>query len=208
MRIGMDVMGATTLPTKTPRGLWPHCLTCPPRTDWCRRRQGDHRGHARERGVHDARIEVVHASGRPSGWRNRRLRRSATTTGYSSINVCARMASPRDPTPLDALISAGNTCACVAASQMFMKRLPNVHRPGIAVTVPTFSGPVVLIDVGANIEPKPHHLAQYGVMGDAYAREILGIKNPRVALMNVGGEEAEGHRRHEQSRHAASGRRH
>jgi len=75
---------------------------------------------------------------------------------------------------------------------MYMRRLPNVHRPGIAVTVPTFHGPVVLIDVGANIEPKPQHLAQYGVMGDIYARNILGLDRPRIALMNVGGEEQKG----------------
>jgi len=75
---------------------------------------------------------------------------------------------------------------------MHMRRLPNVIRPGIAVTVPTFKGPVVLIDVGANIEPKPVHLAQYGVMGEAYARALVGIKEPRVAIMNVGGEEQKG----------------
>jgi glycerol-3-phosphate acyltransferase PlsX len=75
---------------------------------------------------------------------------------------------------------------------MHMRRLRNVHRPGIAVAVPTFGGPVLLIDVGANIEPKPHHLAQYGVMGDIYARRIFGVERPRVALMNVGGEEQKG----------------
>jgi phosphate acyltransferase len=75
---------------------------------------------------------------------------------------------------------------------MYMRRLPHVHRPGISVVVPTFSGPVVIIDVGANIEPKPHHLAQYGVMGDVYARKVLGIDDPRIALMNVGGEEQKG----------------
>lgn len=110
----------------------------------------------------------------------------------SSIVVMNQMASPRAQNKLDVVISAGNTGACVAASQYFMRRLPGVVRPGICVTVPTFSGPIVLIDVGANIEPKPSHLAQYGVMGDVYAREILEIKNPRVALMNVGGEEQKG----------------
>lgn len=115
----------------------------------------------------------------------------------SSIAVMAELASARRAAkrgqkPLDAIVSAGNTGACVTAAQMHMRRLPNVHRPGIAVTVPTFSGPIVLIDVGANIEPKPHHLAQYGVMGDVYARQVLGIANPRVAIMNVGGEEAKG----------------
>lgn len=110
----------------------------------------------------------------------------------SSIAVLAKMASRKSDNPLDAVISAGNTGAKVTAAQMYMRRLPHVHRPGISVVVPTFAGPVVIIDVGANIEPKPHHLAQYGVMGDVYARKVLGIESPRVALMNVGGEEQKG----------------
>lgn len=110
----------------------------------------------------------------------------------SSIVIMGRMASPKLPNRLHAIISAGNTGACVAAAQLHMRRLDGVIRPGIAVTVPTFAGPIVLIDVGANIEPKANHLAQYGVMGDIYAQRVLGIKNPRVALMNVGGEEQKG----------------
>jgi glycerol-3-phosphate acyltransferase PlsX len=110
----------------------------------------------------------------------------------SSLVVLARMASRKAEQPLDAMISAGNTGACVTAAQMHIRRLPGVHRPGVAVTMPTFGGPVVLIDVGANLEPKPHHLAQYGVMGEVYAKLAFGIKQPRVALMNVGGEEQKG----------------
>ena len=116
----------------------------------------------------------------------------------SSISVMAELGSRRKSqqrglaAPLDAVLSAGNTGACVTAAQMHMRRLPGVLRPGIAVTVPTFNGPVVVVDVGANIEPKPHHLAQYGVMGEVYARLILGIERPRVAIMNVGGEEGKG----------------
>jgi glycerol-3-phosphate acyltransferase PlsX len=110
----------------------------------------------------------------------------------SSMCVLAEMAGRRAAQPLDGIISAGSTGAFVTAAQMHMRRLPSVHRPGIAVTVPTFAGPVVLIDVGANIEPKPHHLAQYGVMGSIYARLMHGIQDPRIALMNVGGEEQKG----------------
>lgn len=110
----------------------------------------------------------------------------------SSLTVMTRDAGRRAERPLDVVISAGNTGAFVSAAQMSMRRLRHVHRPGIAVTVPTFYGRILLIDVGANIEPKPHHLAQYGVMGDVYANRILGIEKPRVALMNVGGEEAKG----------------
>src|SRR5436190_162307 len=110
----------------------------------------------------------------------------------SSIVTLCKLAGRKAEHPVDAVISAGSTGAQVTAAQMYMRRLPNVHRPGIAVAVPTFAGPVVLIDVGANIEPKPHHLAQYGIMGHVYARSVLGIKSPRVALMNVGGEEPKG----------------
>lgn len=112
----------------------------------------------------------------------------------SSVVRLAQLASRKaDPAEkLDAWVSAGNTGACVTASAMYMRRLPGVHRPGIVVTVPTFAGPIILVDVGANIEPKPHHLAQYGVMGAVYAESVLGIEAPRVALMNVGGEEQKG----------------
>ena len=92
----------------------------------------------------------------------------------------------------DVVISAGNTGACVAAAQMSMRRLPGVHRPGIAVVVPTFFGPIVLCDVGANPEPRPTHLHQYGHMAGVYAQRLVGIDNPRVALLSIGGEESKG----------------
>ncbi len=111
----------------------------------------------------------------------------------SSIARMAWLGSPRaDEQRADVVISAGNTGACVAACQMSMRRLPGVHRPGIAVTIPTFFGPIVLCDVGANIVPKPAHLHQYGHMASIYARAVHGIDAPRVALLSVGGEEGKG----------------
>ncbi|MEQ9461841.1 MAG: phosphate acyltransferase PlsX [Phycisphaeraceae bacterium] len=92
----------------------------------------------------------------------------------------------------DVVLSAGNTGACVAAAQMSMRRLPNVHRPGIAVTMPTFGGPVVVCDVGANPEPRAAHLHQYGKMSAIYAEQVLGLKDPKVALLSIGGEESKG----------------
>ncbi|MHB1156479.1 MAG: phosphate acyltransferase PlsX [Phycisphaerales bacterium] len=111
----------------------------------------------------------------------------------SSIARMGWLGSPRaGDKQCDIIISAGNTGACVAAAQMFMRRLKGVHRPGIAVTMPTFFGPVVVCDVGANITPKPHHLHQYGHMAGIFARDIHGIENPRVAILSVGGEEGKG----------------
>lgn len=92
----------------------------------------------------------------------------------------------------DIIISAGNTGACVAAAQMSMRRLRGVHRPGIAVTMPTFFGPVVLCDVGANPEPKAVHLHQYGRMAAIYMTTVIGVESPRVALLSIGGEEGKG----------------
>ena len=92
----------------------------------------------------------------------------------------------------DAVISAGNTGACVAAFQMRMRNLPGVNRPGIAVVFPTPEGPVTICDVGANIACKPIHLYQYGVMASVYSKHLLGIENPRVGLMSIGSEDAKG----------------
>ncbi|MEX0653784.1 MAG: phosphate acyltransferase PlsX [Phycisphaeraceae bacterium] len=92
----------------------------------------------------------------------------------------------------DVIISAGNTGACVAAAGRYLRRLPGANRPGIAVTMPTFFGPVVICDVGANPDPRPHHLHQYARMAAIYANKLIGLENPRVALMSIGGEEGKG----------------
>ncbi len=107
----------------------------------------------------------------------------------SSIAVLAKLAK-RGQT--DAVISAGNTGACVAAFQMRIRNLSGVNRPGIAVVFPTPGGPVVICDVGANIACKPIHLYQYGVMASLYSKHLLEIKNPRVGLMSIGAEDAKG----------------
>jgi glycerol-3-phosphate acyltransferase PlsX len=73
-----------------------------------------------------------------------------------------------------------------------MRTLPGVSRPGIGVILPTFHGPVVICDVGANIAPKPKHLQQYAIMASAYATAVCGIENPRVGLLSIGEEDAKG----------------
>ena len=90
----------------------------------------------------------------------------------------------------DAFVSAGNTGAVVCAATLSLRLLPGVDRPGIAVIFPTLIKPCMVIDVGANIDPKPLHLLQYGIMGDAYSKQILDKKNPTIGLLNIG-EEAE-----------------
>ncbi len=107
----------------------------------------------------------------------------------SSISVMSKLAKQGHA---DAVISAGNTGACVAAFQMRMRNLPGINRPGIAVVFPTFDGPVTICDVGANIACKPINLYQYAVMSSLYSANALDIENPRVGLMSIGSEEAKG----------------
>jgi glycerol-3-phosphate acyltransferase PlsX len=92
----------------------------------------------------------------------------------------------------DAFFSAGNTGGAVCAGTLILGLLPGVERPGIGTIMPTLKGNVLVIDVGANIDPKPVHMQQYGIMGQVYAREILGKANPSVGLLNVGEEESKG----------------
>ncbi|MFK7960807.1 MAG: phosphate acyltransferase PlsX [Phycisphaerales bacterium] len=149
-----------------------------------------------ERSVDDPRVDVYHAPDvigmGESPVEAVRGKPNSSIVALSELGSARKCGTRGFDEPLDAILSAGNTGACVTAAQMNMRRLDNVIRPGIAVTVPTFAGPVVLIDVGANIKPTPDHLAQYGVMGEVYARTILGVERPRVAIMNIGGEEAKG----------------
>ena len=106
-----------------------------------------------------------------------------------SIAVCWRLMADRK---VDAIVSAGNTGAVVAAGLRTRLFLKGVKRPGIAVALPTIQGRSVLMDVGANPAARPEHLYQYGVMGAIYASEMLGIESPRIGLMNIGSEEGKG----------------
>jgi glycerol-3-phosphate acyltransferase PlsX len=107
----------------------------------------------------------------------------------SSINVMCDLVKRGEA---DVAISAGNTGACVAAAQLKMRTLPGVSRPGIAVVLPTFYGPVVICDVGANITPKPRHLQQYAIMAGAYGAAVAGLENPRIGILSIGEEDAKG----------------
>lgn len=92
----------------------------------------------------------------------------------------------------DAFFSAGNTGAVVCAATLGLGLLPGVERAGIALVTPTLKDISLIIDVGANIDPKPIQLLHYGIMGDAYFRYILNRSNPSVGLLNIGEEQAKG----------------
>ncbi len=107
----------------------------------------------------------------------------------SSVLKAVQLAASGDA---DAVMSAGNTGAFVAAATLSMKLLPGVHRAGIAVSFPTYHRTCTLIDVGANVNCRAEHLLQYGLMASEFAKCMLGIKEPQVGLLNIGEEGTKG----------------
>ncbi|MDA0667530.1 MAG: phosphate acyltransferase PlsX [Planctomycetota bacterium] len=111
------------------------------------------------------------------------------TKPNSSISLCVKTVRAGNA---DGLIAFGNTGATVAAATMGLGMLPGIRRPGIAVTILGRGGRFVLLDAGANPTPKPEHLFQYSLMGAAMSKDLLGRENPRIGLLNIGGEAGKG----------------
>lgn len=91
-----------------------------------------------------------------------------------------------------ALVSAGHTGATVMAAHAAFGMLTGVDRPALAATIPTQGRPAILLDVGASVECRPHHLLQFAVMGSLYSRVAFGVELPRVGLLSIGDEEGKG----------------
>lgn len=108
----------------------------------------------------------------------------------NSISRCWQLLAERK---VEAIVSAGNTGAMVAGGFRLRLFLKGVRRPGIATIMPTLQGGSVLLDVGANVNPKPEHLFQYGVMGSIFAKLVLKRDKPKIGLLNIGSEEEKGH---------------
>ena len=92
----------------------------------------------------------------------------------------------------EAVVSAGHTGACVAATTIKLRTLPGIERPGIAATMPTEKNLFVLIDAGANTDPTPAQMMQNAIMGAVYSRHVLGYQNPSVGIMSIGTEDEKG----------------
>jgi phosphate acyltransferase len=91
-----------------------------------------------------------------------------------------------------AVVSAGNTGALMAMSKLILRTLPGISRPAIAALFPTLRGECVMLDLGANVESDAEDLYRFAIMGDAFARAVLGLSRPRIGLLNVGSEELKG----------------
>ena len=132
-------------------------------------------------------IKITHASeiiemGEAPG---QAIRKKKNSSIVLSVNSVATGSS-------DALVAAGSTGAAMASSLFGLGRIPGIDRPAIAVTLPTMKKPIVIIDAGANSNCTPQMLKQFAIMGMTFSKNVLGIENPRVGVLNIGEEAGKG----------------
>ena len=188
MRIGIDAMGGDQAPAEPVRGavealslLSEDCRIVLVGDSLAIQKELESLGFAGDG------IEVVHASQVVN--MNEAPVEAIRSKPDSSLSLLVKLQADGQ---IDAGISAGNTGAFVAATQMHLRRLEGVRRPGITIITPTFHGSVAICDVGANVSCRPQHLHQYAIMASLYVSAVCGVKNPRVGLLSVGEEEAKG----------------
>ena len=132
-------------------------------------------------------IKVTHASeiiemGEAPGQAIRKKKNSSIVLSVKSVATGSS----------DALVAAGSTGAAMASSLFGLGRIPGIDRPAIAVTLPTMKKPIVIIDAGANSNCTPQMLKQFAIMGMTFSKNVLGIENPRVGVLNIGEEAGKG----------------
>jgi glycerol-3-phosphate acyltransferase PlsX len=133
-------------------------------------------------------LEIIHAPERIT--MEDHAAKAARGKRESSMHICARMVAAGTA---DGYLSAGNTGACMAIAKMVLGKVPGVDRPALSGVFPTQKGtPVVVVDVGANVDCLPEMLAQFGLMGEIYSRLVLRIDRPRVGILSIGEEEHKG----------------
>ncbi|HEY3131329.1 MAG TPA: phosphate acyltransferase PlsX [Acidobacteriota bacterium] len=184
--IVVDAMGSDNAPYSEIEGVvkavkeFPVAVTLVGREEFIRRvlRQHDVRGLP---------IKVVHAA--EAITMTEAVATAVRKKKESSIHVACRMV--RDGLA-QGFVSAGNTGAVMAVSKMVMGTLEAVDRPGLAAVLPTKNGASVLIDVGANVDCKPHQMVQFAIMGHIYCKNILHKQKPTIGLMSIGEEESKG----------------
>lgn len=133
------------------------------------------------------RLEIVHAPDRilPGESPATAVRRRPQSSIVTGIRL-------QKEGQAQAFVSAGSTGAVMAGSLILLRPLPGVDRPAIGTLLPTAMGPTLMLDAGANVDCKPRHLVQFARLGHIYAQDLMGLKQPRIALLNIGEEPEKG----------------
>ncbi|MEO6207795.1 MAG: phosphate acyltransferase PlsX [Candidatus Limnocylindrales bacterium] len=184
VRVAFDVMGGDHGPSEVVPGVLAYASDHPHDELIMVGDQRTVRGLA---GTMPANVRIVHA-GSVVGM-DEHPARALRDKKDSSILVATDLVKRGEA---DAVVTAGHTGAGMAAAILRLGRLPGVDRPGLAVQMVTASGPMVLIDIGANPDSTPENLAQFARMGQIFAERVLGVSTPRVALLSIGEERGKG----------------
>lgn len=188
MRIALDVMGGDHAPVANINGAKLAIESLP--EIQCLYLVGDAallKANLDDALTESGRIEIIHADEVVS--MNESPAKAIRRKKNSSISIATDLV--KDGT-CEAVVSAGNTGAAVAAATIKLRNLPGVERAGIASPIPNEYGQCNIVDAGANPEAKATHLLQYGIMGSVYSRHVLGKTSPKVGLMSVGTEDEKG----------------
>ena len=188
MRIALDVMGGDHAPTANINGAKLAIQSLP---DIQRLYLVGHQDALKEsldkQLINSGKIEIVHAS--EVVGMNESPAKAIRRKKNSSISVATDLVKEGT---CEAVVSAGNTGAAVAAATIKLRNLPGVERAGIASAIPNEYGQCNIVDAGANPDAKAAHLLQYAIMGSVYAQHVLGQASPRIGLMSVGTEDEKG----------------
>src|SRR5580693_5344010 len=186
--IALDAVGSDKAPEPEIRGAILACRTLPVRVHLIG-------PEAELRDLLDEHLEdedlpiVIHHASERIGM-DEKAAHAVRTKKDSSMRVGLKLVREKK---VAGFVTAGNTGAAMATAKMVLGALPGVDRPALAMVVPTLSGtPSILLDVGANVDCKPHNLEQFAVMGELYARAVLKVERPRVGLLSIGEEEGKG----------------
>ena len=188
MRIALDAMGTDRHPTVEVEGAVEALRELPEEVEvvLVGDRETVEREIARHEGFPRERLSVVHASevvtpGEAPATAVRRKQDSSIVVGLTL----------QREGKADAFVSAGSTGAVMAASLFILRPLPGVDRPAVATMLPARE-PVLMLDAGANVDSKPHHLLQFAHLGAIYAMDVMGRATPRIGLLNIGEEPEKG----------------
>ncbi len=185
--IAVDAMGADKAPDPEIRGAIEAARELPVRVHLVGRQDRLRPLLDEAMGSERLPIEIVHASESVAMDEKATL---AIRKKDSSMRVGLRLVREGK---VAGFLTAGNTGAAMVTAKMVLGALPGVDRPALAAVLPTTAGsPCVLLDVGANVDCRPHNLVQFAVMGELYARSVLKIARPRVGLLSIGEEEGKG----------------
>ncbi len=188
MNLALDMMGGDFAPLEAVKGLQLYLQQQNEATVYCLGDESQVQALLDEYAVPKERVVIVHTS-EVIGYHEHPTKALKDKPDSSIGKGFQLLASGK----ADAFISAGNTGAMLVGSMFFLKPLEGVLRPTIATVVPKIGGSTgILLDVGLNVDCKPQHLDQFGLLGSLYAQTILSIDNPTVGLLNVGEEEGKG----------------